>query len=56
MRTKKVVQISDFDIRRLLEQNGVQFVGRSYGLATTKTITLECLLKVVKEAINLNAS
>lgn len=56
MDKKQTVQISDFDIRRLLEQNGVQFVGRSYGLTTTKTITLECLLKVVKEAIKLNAS
>jgi hypothetical protein len=56
MKTKETVKISDFDIRRLLEQNGVQFVARSYGLTTTKTITLDCLLKVIKEAIKLNAS
>lgn len=43
--------LTEHQIRALFEKNGVQFVNRSYGLTSTQTITFDCLVKTVQQAI-----
>lgn len=38
-------------IKELCEKHGIQFAARSFGLTTTKTITLESIIAVVKDAM-----
>lgn len=44
--------MNEDEIRQLYESMGVKFVNRSWGPTSTKTITLDCLVKVVNKAID----
>lgn len=46
----KTPHLEDVIIQQTFEQHGVQFVNRSYGKATTKTVSLDCIVKATKIA------
>lgn len=39
------------EVKRICEDAGLQFVNRSYGRTTTKTVTLGALVAIVNEAL-----
>lgn len=57
MKKKPTVNLSDFEIRQLLDENGVKFIAhpRPVGLVS-HPIPLDTLIKIIKQAIRLNAS
>jgi hypothetical protein len=44
-----VHHFTEDDIRKVCEENGIQFVSRSYGLVTTKTLALHDLTVIVNK-------
>ncbi len=42
--------ITEQDIKESFEKNGIHFVNRSWGLNTVSNVSLQTLVKVVKEA------
>lgn len=46
--------MNDDQIKKQFEKNGMQFVNRSFGLTSTKPITLDCLVKTIKEIMQID--